>query len=698
MIVQDQLLLLHHFLNEITHTETDEAMTQLFERYRERLGGCAEDDVIYQLLLDAQTLGKENLFLKSCGTDFSRNRRLAALSAEEKKEFAEVGIILDENRFSYHFQPIVNTVDGSIYSYEALMRPNSDMRLTPFHILKYAELTGRLSDVESATFVNVLNIIDRNKEKFKGRRVFINSMPKVQLNGSVSMHVGELLLKHSDIVVVEITEQAETDDEHYLNMGVKIAIDDYGTGYSNVQNLLKYMPDYVKIDHSLISGIQHNPKKRHFVREIIDFCHGNSIMALAEGVETWEELRAVILLGADLIQGFYTGKPNAEIVDSISYDIQQEIKLCQLERQDGKDQQVYSAEASERIQLEKLVKDDYKCILVEESDTEDSEIAIIGFPTLKTGIHIVVEKDYKGTIILENVYLSNMKNRPCIDLGENSDVTLVLRGENRLDKSGIRVPESAKLTLEGDGVLQIVLDAMEYFGIGNDISSGHGDLFFQHSGVIEIKASGRTGVCVGSGLGGNISIGGGRVALNVTGHSTVGIGAFSADSKLEINNCAVDTDITCMKGVAIGSMEGSADVHIGRSAAKLRMSGEEIAAIGTVGTGDTIVQVNNGVAVCDIIGSHCTGVGSLNGSTDFKAKNASFRAAAVGEQALPFGGLNGNTKVYFVIVDTDIKLDTGADIETYCAENSIRIIGGRTSFLNRGKTVILKGPSKSFRF
>ena len=362
--MHDKMLLLHEFLSDIMNVANEDELIQLSESYKARLGIDSEEDVIYKLLQDAQMLGKEILFLKSCGTDISRNRKLSSLTAEEKTELAEVAAIIDENRFYYHFQPIVNTLDGSIYSYEALMRPKSDMRLTPFHILQYAELTGRLDDIERETFLNVLNIIDNNKPKFKDRRVFINSIPKIRLNGSDLRRVGELLVKHSDTAVVELTEQAESDEddlndlkERYTNMGVKIAIDDYGTGYSNVKNLLRYMPNYVKIDRSLISDIQNNSQKRYFVREIIEFCHSTGIMALAEGVETSEELRTVILLGVDLIQGYYTAKPDSEIIDSIPYEIRQEIKIYQQERQDGRNQQIYTAEAGERVQLDKLVTD-----------------------------------------------------------------------------------------------------------------------------------------------------------------------------------------------------------------------------------------------------------------------------------------------------------------------------------------------------
>ena len=694
--MRDQLLFVHKFLNEITHTESEEELSLLFERYREQLDAKSDEDMIGQLLEDAQMLGREILFLKSSIDDAHRNRALAKLTGEERAELAEVEAIINENRFRYHFQPIVSTLDGSIYAYEALMRPQSDMALSPFHILKYAELLGRMYDIEYLTFWNVLNIIDSDKARFKGRKVFINSFPKVSLKGNETKRVGELLLKHSDTAVVELIELADTADvdlsvfkERFMKKGIELAVDDFGTGYSNMSNLLRYTPNYVKIDRSLISNIQGNPKKMHFVREVIDFCHDSDITVLAEGVETSDELHTVILMGADLIQGYYTARPNAEIIDSIPYKISQEIKLCQQERTDGRKQKVYAIQAGTVAQLEKLVNDGYNRILIEKADANGGEVAIIGSPSLDTEIYIEIAENFTGRILLENVHLSNAKNRACFNLGEHSEVVLSLKGENRLDKGGIQVPEGARLTLEGDGMLDIRMDAAEYFGIGNDLTSRHGDLVFNQSGIVSISASGKTGICIGSGLGGNILIDRpGKFALNIRGNTGVGIGALYADTKLNISNCAFDAGFSLMTGVAIGSMTGSADVQISRSSTKLHISGKEIVAIGTISGDSADIFISDAIATIHTTGYCCTCVGSLRKSTSFKAQNASFQATAVGEQALPFGGLFGETSVSLNNADTTVKMETSADMEKYISEANIQINDGKMDFSNHGVKLI----------
>lgn len=698
--MHDKLLLLHKLLNEITEIENEDTLTQLTKSYQKKLGVSSEEDALQLLLSDTEMLGRELLLLKSHGVDLSRSKKLAAMTEEERTELAETEKIIDENRFNYHFQPIVNAADGTIYSYEALMRPTSDMRLSPFHILKYAELLGRMTDIERATFLNVLGIIDSSTERFKEKKVFINSIPKVKLNNNDLRRVGELLLKHSDTAVVEFTEYAESDEEdltgfreRYQNMGVKMAIDDYGTGYSNVKNLLRYMPHYVKIDRSLISDIQNNPKKRHFVREIIEFCHSTDIMALAEGVETFEEMRAVILLGVDLIQGYYTAKPAAQIVDSIPYEIIQEIKLCQQERQDGREHHVYAAEAVDRIQLDKLAKDGYKCIFVGKTAEKENKVTIIGSPSLDTEISVVVAKNYKGDIVLENAHLSNVKNRPCIDLSEHSEVTLTLNGENKLVKSGIRVPKSAKLTLEGEGLLDIQFEAAEYFGIGNDITSEHGELIFNQMGKIEIHARGKTGTCIGSGMGGAITVNRGKINLIINGHTGVGIGALYGDSNLEINNCAIDAEISLMNGVAIGSYTGCTKVNIWKASTKLFMSGKDASAIGTLRGNSADITINDALVMMNVRSPRCTCIGSLEGSTALNMESAMFRADISGNQSLPFGGLNGGTVVSLCNANATFTMETNMNVEEYIAANSIEIIGGRASLSNHGAEINLKLPN-----
>lgn len=253
-------------------------------------------------------------------------------SPEELESRAQVYDIIEKNLFAYHFQPIVNARNGEIYSYEALMRSKTEKPVSPLVILRQAEKLGQLKDVERATFMNVLQIVDNNPDKFRDKKVFINSIPGYGVVQQEYSWIMEMLKKYSSKIVVELTEQSESSETElkekkqlFESTGTLMAIDDYGTGYSNIYNLLRCMPDYVKIDRSLISDIDTNPQKQHFVKDIIKFAHDNDFMALAEGVETAEEMREVIHMGVDLIQGYYTARPAPEPLQYIDEKIRNEI-------------------------------------------------------------------------------------------------------------------------------------------------------------------------------------------------------------------------------------------------------------------------------------------------------------------------------------------------------------------------------------
>ena len=89
------------------------------------------------------------------------------------------------------------------------------------------------------------------------------------------------------------------------------ALDDYGSGYSNEGSLLELSPRFIKVDLTIIRGIDTDPDKQQIVQNIVAYAHPRSMQIIAEGVETAAELRKVIELGADALQGYFLAKPAA---------------------------------------------------------------------------------------------------------------------------------------------------------------------------------------------------------------------------------------------------------------------------------------------------------------------------------------------------------------------------------------------------
>ena len=121
-----------------------------------------------------------------------------------------------------------------------------------------------------------MKLISENQSVFENKKLFINSMCEYNLNDE---DFNELYLTYGELMekcVIEIVEDSSVTPEsidlikrRLAFAHSRLAIDDYGTGYSNSTNLLKYRPDYVKIDRSLISDIHNDMKKQQLVTHLV---------------------------------------------------------------------------------------------------------------------------------------------------------------------------------------------------------------------------------------------------------------------------------------------------------------------------------------------------------------------------------------------------------------------------------------------
>ncbi len=598
-----------------------------------------------------------------------------SLTLQEQREAGIVNDILDNNRFLYHFQPIVDAKTGEIFAYEALMRADTKQAIAPLKILKYAEFLGRLYDVERATFLNILKYIKEHEEHFKNKKVFINSIPGNRLKDKDAFFVHKKLERYQGKVVVELTEQAELDDDElasmkaeYERIGIETAVDDYGTGYSNITNLLRYMPRYVKIDRMLLTDIHLSPQKQHFVKEIVSFAHDNQIKVLAEGVETSEELREVISLGAHLIQGYYTAKPSAVVLQELPLGIQNEIIQYSHQFFEQNGSKVYDAGQEGKISLVKLASGHYSRIQFEKEKLTHRDVVIAGLPGFQSEMDIVIGDSYSGRIELQDVHLSKHKKQPAIRIGEHCDVTLVLTGDNILEHGGILVPETSTLTVQGDGNLAIRQIEVDGYGIGNGKEQRHGDLSFDQDGTIEISGNTMHGVGIGSGCGGNIYINRGKYVMDFRGQEAVGIGALYADVNYTINRCDIEINIANATGIGVGSLTGNAELHIAYASIKEYMGGHESTGIGTLQGEACYIDIREAAITIDMRSASMCGIGCHSGSARIQIESALCAVTAQGKQAIAMGNLVNTAKIYMkdADLDTNVKnhldMDIGADV------------------------------------
>ena len=240
-----------------------------------------------------------------------------AYIARTRREFHQ---LISEERMYYYFQPIFSAQTGRVHAYEALMRSDLPTLRSPATIMKLAREQGALYEIERLTFRKALEGFDNLRSKNLVDRqalIFINSIASVCLRREDSEYMDQRWHELRRQMVIEITEEEEMNREaleskrHAPGFSGMFALDDYGSGYSNEGSLLELAPRFIKVDISIIRGIDSDPDKQQILRNVVRYAQPRSMQIIAEGVETAAEMRTVIDLGADLLQGYFLARPAA---------------------------------------------------------------------------------------------------------------------------------------------------------------------------------------------------------------------------------------------------------------------------------------------------------------------------------------------------------------------------------------------------
>ena len=238
-------------------------------------------------------------------------------SALRRQEFS---MLVENSLVSYHFQPIVDTHTGVIRAYEALMRVDLPTLKNPEQVNETARQERRLADIERLTWFEATRTFAsllKDEQLEPDALLFLNSFANQRLSEEDARLYHQQFAEVQSRVVVEIVEADNLDPEatdfkrNMPGFSGMLALDDYGSGYNGEKNLLELSPRFVKIDMSIIQGIDTDPGKQQLLSGIVAYAHQKGSLIIAEGVETAEELSTVIGLGADLVQGYYLARPGA---------------------------------------------------------------------------------------------------------------------------------------------------------------------------------------------------------------------------------------------------------------------------------------------------------------------------------------------------------------------------------------------------
>lgn len=373
------------------------------------------------------------------------------------------------------------------------------------------------------------------------------------------------------------------------------------------------------------------------------------------------------------------------MIDSIPSEIRQEIRHYRQEREEGRTLQIYTPAPYEQVILERIVKDGYRRIVIEKQDHGD--ITLIGTAGTECNISVEIAENFYGNLILKDAELVSENGRPCIDIGDGSIVRLVLIGRNELKCGGIRVPESAKLEIGGDGKLSITIDGSGCYAIGNDGQSRHGDMLFEQGVSVTNRSS--VGICIGSGLGGRITIVLGQFNLNMACYYGVGIGSLYVDTDLDLFACDISIEMSVCTGTAIGSLDGSCLAYLHSASAKLYLSGSELVGIGTVNGSRCDARISEASAEFKIFANHCLVIAAPKGSTVFQLSRAGMQIYAEGVRARVFGDRQDDTDVQLINSDISVSLLCTEDSPDDPQFENIKMTGGRANITINERKITL---------
>lgn len=246
---------------------------------------------------------------------------------QQPPHFAELLEVIEQKALTPVFQPIIDLGAQQVLGFEATSRGalNSPLQ-SPLTMFEAAAQARLLPELDRAC---ISMACARFSELQLPGLLFLNCSPVSFVNAGLHQATAEAALGIHDLpagrIVIEITEQQALDDfaplrataAAFRRWGFRIAVDDLGAGYAGLRVWSELKPDYVKIDRHFIEGIEGDATKRDFVRSIAEISRRLGCRAVAEGIETVEELETVRRLGIGIGQGFLLGLPRRIPVSTV---------------------------------------------------------------------------------------------------------------------------------------------------------------------------------------------------------------------------------------------------------------------------------------------------------------------------------------------------------------------------------------------
>lgn len=230
---------------------------------------------------------------------------------------------IKENRLEVYYQPIYSVKDHTYHSAEALLRLRDENGtfINPEEFITLAERNGKIIEIGEFVFRSVCSMLADQRLWEKGIDYIEINLSVVQcMQGNLYQRLQEIMKEYGispQFINLEMTETATViskdmlwqNMEQLIQQGVTFSLDDYGTGYSNIANVIRYPFYIIKLDKSVIWYAMENERAMRALRHTIAMLKDLDMYIVAEGVETEEQAKQLEDMGCDYFQGFYYSRP-----------------------------------------------------------------------------------------------------------------------------------------------------------------------------------------------------------------------------------------------------------------------------------------------------------------------------------------------------------------------------------------------------
>ena len=313
--------------------ELDDLLHKVYEYlHNQSLVSIGKIDIYYSMSIGAYTGNEKSAINKSkIALKYARQtKRLMYiynenLQTEQRDNLNSIKILkkaIAQNNIIPYYQPILNNQTGKIEKYEGLARIiDSENKInSPTEFLKAAKKSRLYPYITKAMVENIVDIAKKKPYDFSinlSVEDIVNDKNREMILNAVS----DFKPNNNNTIIFEITESENIENFGSVKefiyeakaLGCKIAIDDFGSGYSNFEYLAELSVDYIKIDGSLIKTIDKDRNLQIIVRTIISFAREMGIKTVAEYIHSESVYNKVKELGFEYSQGYFIGKPKSSV-------------------------------------------------------------------------------------------------------------------------------------------------------------------------------------------------------------------------------------------------------------------------------------------------------------------------------------------------------------------------------------------------